>query len=293
MVAHDTAHGTDAAAHDLAHSGHDTHPRYVTFRIARQDKPGGPRYWQTFSVPYEPQMNVISALQKIAKDPVPVGEKTATTPVVWDSNCLEEVCGACSMLINGKVRQACSAMVDNLATNSAGEIELEPMSKFPVLRDLMVDRSRIFKGLKRVRAWIPVDGYHDTGPGPVQSPTEQEERYPLSECMTCGCCMEACPQYLRIEPRREAGESDAAYQARCEAAMEHAYVGPAVISQAVLMNMHPTGEMSKAERIEGMMGPGGITNCVKVCPKNIPLVRSLGMSSRQTTLYSISRWLLK
>ena len=49
------------------------------------------------------------------------------TPVVWECNCLEEVCGACTMVINGKVRQACTALVDALPQ----PIVLEPMSKFP------------------------------------------------------------------------------------------------------------------------------------------------------------------
>jgi succinate dehydrogenase / fumarate reductase iron-sulfur subunit len=289
MVAHDSAHDTH----------HDDSPREVVFRVARQDLPGGQRYWQTFSIPYEPGMNVISALQTIAKHPVPLGEDKATTPVVWDCNCLEEVCGACTMVINGKVRQACSAMVDDLGTNSGGEIELEPMSKYPVVRDLMVNRRRMFHGLKRVHAWIPVDGYHDTGPGPAQGPRQQEESYPLSECMTCGCCMEVCPQYVKIEPRRESGETDAAYQARVEKQYDEAFIGPAVISQAVLFNQNPTGELSKDERLEGLMGPGGITdcgnaqNCVKVCPKNIPLTRSIAKAGRQTTLHTIKRWLMK
>lgn len=45
----------------------------------------------------------------------PVNSKgEEVTPVVWESNCLEEVCGACTMLINGKVHQSCSALVDQL-----------------------------------------------------------------------------------------------------------------------------------------------------------------------------------
>ena len=72
-----------------------------------------------------------------------------------------------------------------------------------------------------------------------------------------------------------------------------------MISQAVLFNQHPTGEMTKDERIEALMGPGGITdcgnaqNCVKICPKEIPLTRSIAKAGRQTTIYSLSRWLLK
>lgn len=287
-----------AASHADTHEPHTTQQK-VVFRVARQDRPGGPRYWQSFAVDYVPGMNVISALQAIAAEPVPLGSSAPVTPVVWDCNCLEEVCGACTMIINGRVRQACSALVDNLERTDAGEIELEPMTKFPVLRDLMVDRSRMFRGLKRVKAWIPVDGYHDAGAGPSQSPEDQEEAYPLSECMTCGCCMEACPQYTKIELERLPGESDDEYRARCNAEYDRAFLGPAVISQAVLFNTNPTGRMSASQRLEALMGPGGITdcgnsqNCVKVCPKNIPLTRSIAKAGRQTTLYAIKRWLMK
>jgi len=157
----------------------ETDQKNIVFRIARQDKPGASRYWQSFSVPYVPGMNVISALQYIAAHPDPLGSKERVAPVAWDCVCLEEICGSCTMLINGRVMQSCSALVDNLDRTDAGEIELEPMSKYPVIRDLMVDRSRIFEGLKKVKAWIPVDGYYDAGPGPVQSFEQSELRYPL------------------------------------------------------------------------------------------------------------------
>ena len=98
------------------------------------------------------------------------------------------------MLINGKVRQACSALVDKLGEPGA-PITLEPMTKFPLVRDLFVDRQRLFKDLKRVKAWVPIDGTYDLGPGPPISQDLQEERYPLSRCISCGCCLEACPQY--------------------------------------------------------------------------------------------------
>ena len=64
--------------------------------------------------------------------------------MVWECNCLEEVCGACTMIINGRVRQACTALIHKLDQ----PIVLEPMSKFPVVRDLYVDRSRMFESLK-------------------------------------------------------------------------------------------------------------------------------------------------
>jgi len=107
-------------------------------------------------------MNIISCLQWIAAHPTTTGWQKTSTPV-WDSGCLEEVCGACTMIINGKVRQSCSALVDKVSEDGA-PITLEPMSKFPVIRDLFVDRSRLFNDLKRVKAWVPIDGTYDLAP---------------------------------------------------------------------------------------------------------------------------------
>ena len=115
----------------------------------------------------------------------------------------------------------------SLLDDQPGEIELRPMTKFPVLRDLCVDRSRLFRALEKVKAWIPVDGYYDRGPGPRESPEAQEMRYPLTECMSCGCCLEACPQYVKIEVARRDGESDEDFAARKNAAYDEGFVGAA------------------------------------------------------------------
>ena len=87
-------------------------------------------------LPYRPNMNVISGLMEIRRNPVNANGKK-TTPVAWDMNCLEEVCGACSMVINGSPRQSCSALIDQLEQ----PIRFAPMRTFPVVRDLQVDRS--------------------------------------------------------------------------------------------------------------------------------------------------------
>ena len=146
-----------------------TSSRAFLVRVLRQDLPGRQSYWNEFQVEHEPDMNVISALQKIAESPLTV-EGRNVAPVVWECNCLEEVCGSCTMVINGRVRQACSALVDNLLKDRPEGIELRPMTKFPVVRDLMVDRSRLFASLEKVNAWVPVDSYYDMGPGPRQAP---------------------------------------------------------------------------------------------------------------------------
>ncbi|MEM8865287.1 MAG: succinate dehydrogenase iron-sulfur subunit [Planctomycetota bacterium] len=271
-------------------------PQSNTFdvKVLRQDQPGGKSRWEKFKVPHEPNLNVISVLQKIAAMSE-TAQGTPTTPVAWDCNCLEEVCGACTMVVNGKARQACSALVDRLLEEQPGEIELRPMTKFPVMRDLVVDRGRMFHALERVQAWVGVDDYYDRGPGPKESQDQQEIRYPLSECMTCGCCVEACPQYTKVEVEQKPGESDADYESRKEAAYSEAFLGPQAISQAMLFNEHGTGKMAKEERLEALMGPGGVQvcgnaqNCVAVCPKSIPLTTSIARAGRQVTVHSIKK----
>ena len=210
-------------------------PSKINVRVLRQDGPGLPQYWERHQVEYEPDMNVISVLQKIAAQ-AKTSDGKKVSPVAWDCGCLEEVCGSCTMVINGRVRQSCSALVDRLVEDNPEEIELQPMSKFPVLRDLMIDRSRLFHNLKRVKAWVPVDGSYDMGAGPRISRAEQEQSYPLSQCMSCGCCLEACPQFTKIELQRNPGETDESYDLRKKEAYDQGFIGAHAISQAMLFN---------------------------------------------------------
>jgi succinate dehydrogenase / fumarate reductase iron-sulfur subunit len=60
-----------------------------------------------------------------------------------------------------------------------------------------------------------------------------------------------------------------------------------------LFNEHETGKQLKAERLEVLMGPGGVNdcgnaqNCVKVCPKHIPLTESIAAVGRAVTIQSV------
>ena len=163
-------------------SGKAANTRTVRFNVKRCDGPGKPTRWERFDVPVQSSSagsgsaNVISCLQWIAANPVTV-EGKKTTPVSFDCGCLEEVCGACTMVINGKVRQSCSCLMDDYAPNDGDEITLEPMSKFPVNRDLFVDRSRLFNDLERIKGWVPIDGTYDLGAGPRETPEQQQQRF--------------------------------------------------------------------------------------------------------------------
>ena len=232
--------------------------------IKRQKDANSQSYEESFEIPYRENLNVIACLMEIRRNPInDKGEKT--TPVTWDMNCLEEVCGACSMVINGRARQSCSAIVDQLEQ----PIRLEPMNTFPVIRDLQVDRSRMFDNLKRMKAWIPIDGTYDLGPGPRMPEKKRQTAYELSKCMTCGVCLEVCPNVTS----------------------KNDFVGAQAISQVRLFNLHPTGAMTKDERLDALMDQGGLQacgnsqNCVQACPKGIPLTTSIAAMNRESSFH--------
>ena len=200
------------------------------------------------------------------------------------------------MLINGCVRQACTALVDRLLAQQPQHIELRPMSKFPVVRDLTVDRRRLFRALEKLQSWIPVDGYYDAGPGPRQSQEQQQQAYPLSKCMSCGCCLEACPQYTRVELNQQSEETNEQFKKREDAAFDAEFIGAHANSQVILINSHPTGRLTARQRIEALIAPGGIQNCGKtancqaVCPQEIPLMSSWGRAGRAATVHAIKKF---
>ncbi|MFZ4773234.1 MAG: succinate dehydrogenase iron-sulfur subunit [Chlamydiia bacterium] len=227
----------------------------------------GSQYIEEFELELTPLMNVISALMEIQKRPInKKGE--LTTPVVWEQACLEEVCGSCSMLINGTPRQSCTAMIQPILEESGSDtIYLAPFDCYPLVRDLVVDRDRVFQDLKKIQGWSEVDGSRSKEFGPKILPKTQEVMYELSTCMSCGCCLAACPNYTKTNK----------------------FMGAALIGQTRLFNLHPNGQSNREDRLNVMMGKGGLhecskaQNCVQVCPKKIDLVEAIAELSEQTT----------
>jgi len=234
------------------------------------------QYWEEFELPFDRDANVISALMEIQKNPVN-RQGVRTTPVVWEQGCLEEVCGACSMLINGVPRQACTALIKDYTRNGSDTIILAPFTKFLLIRDLLVDRSRMFEALKKISAWIFSQGSSEHREfGLKVSPELQQSLYPLSTCMTCGCCSESCPQVSE----------------KC------GFMGPAAISQVRLFNSNPSGEPEKSNRLriilddEGIAACGNAQNCVRVCPKKIPLTESIPLIAREAAKQAFKDFLV-
>lgn len=223
------------------------------------------QYWEEFELELKPFYNMTSALMDIQKNPVTKQGKRVT-PIAWEQGCLEVVCGSCSMLVNGRPVQGCVVLIEKvLKASGSNTITLAPFTTYPLIKDLIVDRTEMFENLKKIQGWIETDDSLDKGFGPKVDPKVQEERYILSTCISCGCCNEACPQ---MNPRSK-------------------FLGPAIISQVRLFNAHPSGKLTAKERLLPMMEEGGVTdcgnaqNCVQVCPKDIPLTESISLIGRK------------
>ena len=114
--------------------------------------------------------------------------------------------------------------------------------------------------------------------------------------MSCGCCLEACPQYDKVEVKRRDGETDEEFASREQTEHDRNFIGPHAIGQAMLFNAHPTGKLQAGERLDALTAPGGIQicgnaqNCVAVCPKEIPLTTSIARAGRATTVHTIKKW---
>ncbi len=249
----------------------NTENKTVKFKIKRQITPDSEPFWEEYEVPWKPSLNVITLLMAQNTDPI-TNNGSKTTPASYDANCLEEVCGSCTMIINGKVRQACTALVDKLEQ----PISIEPMTKFPIVRDLMVDRQRMFESLKWVKGWVPIDNSSPVGKGPNISSEEQQKAYNFSSCMTCGCCLESCPQWSSDE----------------------AFIGPQAIAQAILFNTHPTGKSLESERVQALINNGlnicgNAQNCAAVCPKEVDLIGAISEANWQATKHIAKSFLGK
>ncbi len=143
----------------------------VTRRKSAQDKP----YTQTVTI--EAQDTTVAE----ALDIINAGE-LADDPITWESSCRQKKCGACAMLINGRPRLACDT---RLSEFPKGVIKLAPLKKFPVVRDLEVDRSVLFNDLLTLGSWL--EGNAQSG--------ETDTAYDASRCLQCGCCLEVCPNF--------------------------------------------------------------------------------------------------
>jgi succinate dehydrogenase / fumarate reductase iron-sulfur subunit len=249
-------------------------PRTVRLRVLRQDsaKEPGTRRWEEFRVAVGDATTVTDALMDVERHPVTTDGRE-TVPVAWETGCLEGICGACTVLVNGVPRPACTTRLALLPTKP-GFVTVAPLEKFPLVRDLVVDRSRMARDLGLVRAFLEPEERAGSEPASRGGGREMALASALGRCTSCAACLEACPEYGTTE-----------------------FVGAAVLGEVLRRNAQGGGAPFEARRLEAVMTARGIAgcgkaeNCVEVCPAGIPLADALQTLARKATRHLLTEWL--
>ncbi|NIR45453.1 MAG: succinate dehydrogenase/fumarate reductase iron-sulfur subunit [Gemmatimonadetes bacterium] len=208
------------------------------YRPEEQSQPS----WQTYEVPFQPEWMVLDALNYI-KDNL-----DGTLSYRW--SCRMGVCGSCGMMVNGEPVLTCAAYLKGF---TPGPIRVEPLTGFPVIRDLIGDMSDFLEKLSRVSPWIMREEEPPLSKGEhLQTPEQLAEYKGYSMCINCMLCYAACPIY-ELEP---------------------GFIGPAAIALAQRYNLD-SRDQGAAERMKTLSDAEGIWACTfvgecsTVCPKNV------------------------
>ena len=154
-------------------------------KIKRQDKFDSESYWQSFNYDGPTHVTVSAIIDSLnnTDDLLDTNGKPAAK-IRWECSCMQAVCGGCAMVINGVPALACSTFIDEI---KGKDLVVEPLSKFPVVADLIVDRSVIYENLNNAKAYLDNIA--------TSKKKHHKQQYSVAKCLKCGLCLEVCPNY--------------------------------------------------------------------------------------------------
>lgn len=119
---------------------------------------------------------------------IPVTELLENLGITYSCSCLQGLCGSCAMVINSQPKLACQTFLkDEIMVKEYESIIIEPLSKFPIINALKVDKSRLHDDLIKANMWLESEAKINSD--------DVDFEYEMSLCLMCGCCVEACPNY--------------------------------------------------------------------------------------------------
>ena len=221
-------------------------------KILRQQSPDSAPYWERFDYTGPADTSVAGLLDYLNyHDDIVNDAGERTTRIGWDCACLQGVCGACAMVINGTPALACKTFLRDL---HGRELTLRPLRKFPVVRDLRVDRASIHENLKQTNVFI---GAYRPG-----ADRDHAHQYAAAKCLKCGLCLEVCPNY--VDGKTFFG---AAFANDCYLVYSRSRDKGAEIAAAY--DAHFGSTCSKS------------LSCMDVCPAGIPTLASIAKLNRR------------
>ena len=224
----------------------------MNIRILRQKSRNEEPYWQDFLYDGDRDQTVAGMLDELNyRDDLKDKEGNPAPRIQWECSCLQGMCGACAMVINGVPGLACEVFLRDL---KGDRIVLEPLRKFETITDLVVDRGIIQENLKKANAYIKE--YKGTGAA------EYEHMYLTGKCLKCGLCLEVCPNY-------RSGK---------------VFYGAAFANDCFLINARSRTQekeirQSYQEHFE--RGCSKSLSCMEVCPAGIPTLASISKMNRR------------
>ena len=154
------------------------------------------------------------------------------------------------MVINNVPRLACDTFIKDLKGDT---VTIEPLRKFPVICDLVVDRGIIQENLRKIDAFI--GEYHK------EEEKDHELEYQIGRCLKCGLCLEVCPNYVK-------GEN---------------FFGPLFANDCFFIVSRSKDEKDQLKKDYNKHFSQGCSKslaCQKVCPMNIPTLSSIAKMNR-------------
>ena len=224
----------------------------MRIKILRQRGPHEEPYWENFEYDGPTDITVAALLDRLnfADDIInAAGEKTAR--LAWDCSCLQGICGACAMVINGRPALACETFLSGLREK---EVVLRPLQKFPVIRDLIVDRTSLHENLKRMNVFI--GEYH-----PKKGEAFRHQ-YEVAKCLKCGLCLEICPNYTKGEK----------------------FFGAVFANDCYLVDARNKEKSGEIRKVYGEHFAGGCSKslaCEDICPMGIPTLSSIAKLNKR------------
>jgi len=211
---------------------------------------------ETYEVPFTDDMSVLQGLQYI-KD-----QLDGSLTFRW--SCRMAICGSCGMMLNDVPALSCQTF---LRDYHPGGLRIDPLSHFPIMRDLVIDQTDFLSKLESIKPYIIPREPRSVAEGTyLQTPAQLEEYYQYSQCINCLLCYAACPQY----------------------GLTPAFVGPAALALLHRYNAD-SRDAGTAERMEivnaenGVWGCTLVSYCSEVCPKGVDPARAVNQNKINST----------